>query len=298
MSAPVSVPVPGPVPASAADVAPVERSRYRYGTGFWVAAVWLVAVVGGAAFAWFLPIADPEALDVMVAEQGPSWEHWFGTDSVGRDVFSRTVHGARTSLVVGIVAVVIGMILGGALGLLAGYARGVVDGGVSYLFDTLLAFPSIVFVVLITSLTSRSMFVITVTLGVLAVAPLGRLARASTMSFASQPFVTAARALGAGHLRIMLREIAPNVAVPLVSFALLACGIVIVAEGSLAFLGLSVEQQISWGKIIVDGSNGRTLRTAPHVALFPIGVLFVTVLSLNLVGSKLQQRLDNRVSRL
>lgn len=284
---------PGPV-----DQAPATGVRYRYGIAFWLAVVWLVAISLAALLAPFLPIANPDQVNVLAAEQGPSWQHWFGTDSTGRDVFSRTIHGARVSLVVGVSAVAIGLVIGGMLGLIAGYIRGVTDGGISYAFDTLLAFPSIVFVVLITSLTSRSLLVISVTLGILAVAPLGRLARASTMSFSAEPFVLAARSLGASHLRIMFREIAPNVAVPLLSFALLGCGIAIVAEGSLAFLGLSVDQQISWGKIIVDGSNGRTLRTAPHIALCAIAVLFVTILSLNLVGSRLQQRFDLRSSRL
>lgn len=272
--------------------------RYRFGSSFWLAVAWLITIALAALLAPVLPLADPDAVNVVAAEQGPSWQHWFGTDSTGRDVFSRSIHGARISLVVGVAAVSIGLVVGGLLGLVAGYTRGIADGGISYAFDTLLAFPSIVFVVLITSLTSRSLLVISISLGVLAIAPLGRLARASTMSFSAEPFVLAARSLGARHLRIMMLEIGPNVAVPLLSFALLGCGIAIVAEGSLAFLGLSVDQQISWGKIIVDGSNGRTLRTAPHIALCTIALLFVTILSLNLVGSRLQQRFDRRSSRL
>lgn len=266
--------------------------------GVRVAVVWLV-VLGTAAFlAPFLPLADPDQTNVSRLESGPSWQHWFGTDSVGRDVFARALWGARISLVVGITAIAFGFVVGGALGLIAGYLRSGPDTVISFLFDTLLAFPAIVFIVLITSLTQRSLMMISLVLGILAIAPLGRLARAATMSYASEPFVIAARALGATNSRIVLRELAPNVVVPMSAFALLGCGIAIVAEGSLAFLGLSVDQQISWGKIIVDGSNGRTLRDAPHVALSTISMLFVTILSLNLVGSYLQRRGDTRTAKL
>lgn len=272
--------------------------RRRVPFGFVLAVVWLVVLGASALLAPILPLANPDQTDVTRLEMGPSWQHWFGTDSVGRDVFSRAIWGSRISLVVGIAAVAFGFVVGGVLGLIAGYLRSAADTVISFVFDTLLAFPAIVFIVLITSLTQRSLTMISLVLGILAVAPLGRLARAATMSYASEPFVTAARAVGATNWRILLRELAPNVIVPMSSFALLGCGIAIVAEGSLAFLGLSVDQQISWGKIIVDGSNGRTLRDAPHVALTTIGMLFVTILALNLVGSHLQRRGDSRTSKL
>lgn len=266
----------------------------RRGIGFWLAATWLTVVVGSALLAPWLPLVAPGDTDVLVAESGPSWQHWFGTDSVGRDVLSRTVWGARTSLVVGVLAIVVGVIVGGLLGLVAGYTRGPIDAGVSYAFDSLLAFPALVFAILVTALTERSLFWVTAVLAVLAVAPIGRLARGATLSVVEEPFVLVARALGASHWRIMTRELVPNVAVPLGAFALLGCGVAIVAEGSLAFLGLSVANGLSWGTIIVDGSSGRTLRSAPHVALLPIAVLFLTVLSLNWIGDSVRRRADRR----
>lgn len=266
----------------------------RLGVGFWVAMCWLVAVVGAALLAPVLPLVSPDDVDVLAAEAGPSWAHWFGTDSVGRDVFSRTVWGARTSLVVGVLAIAVGVLVGGLLGLIAGYARGLVDHVVSYVFDSLLAFPALVFAILVTALTERSLFWVTAVLAVLAVAPIGRLARGATLAVVEEPFVLVSRALGARHWRIMTRELLPNVAVPMGAFALLGCGIAIVAEGSLAFLGLSVADGLSWGTIIVDGSSGRTLRAAPHVALLPITVLFLTVLSLNWIGDSLRRRADRR----
>lgn len=264
------------------------------GVGFWLALAWLVLVIGSAVTAAWLPLHDPEATDVLAAETGPSWAHWFGTDSIGRDVFARTVWGARTSLLVGVLAIVVGLFVGGLLGMLAGYARGFFDTSISYVFDSLLAFPALVFAILVTSLTERSLFWVTVVLAVLAIAPLGRLARGATLSVVEEPFVLVAKSLGAGHWRIMRKELLPNVMVPLGAFALLGCGIAIVAEGSLAFLGLSVDGGLSWGSIIVDGSSGRTLRAAPHVALLPIAVLFLTVLSLNWIGATVRRLSDQR----
>jgi peptide/nickel transport system permease protein len=271
-----------------------ERGR----VGVWIASAWLFLVVVGGALAPWLPLQPVEGTDVRSKNRPPSLAHLFGTDSIGRDVFSRTVWGARVSLLVGVTAVVIGVVIGGSLGLMAGYLRRATDRTISFVFDSLLAFPAIVFAVLVTSLTGRSMVWVTLVLGVLSVAPMGRLARATTLTVASQPFVEAATSLGATPTRIIRREVVPNVVPTLMSFTLIGCGIAIVAEGSLAFLGLSVEGSVSWGTIIVDGSSGRTLRIAPHVALLPITVLFLTVLSLNWIGSVVQRRADSRISKL
>lgn len=275
-----------------------DRPRGTASFGFRLAIVWMAVVVAAAALAPWLPLAGVDDTDVAAREQGPSLAHWFGTDSVGRDVFARTVWGARVSLVVGIAAILIGFLLGGALGLVAGFVRGWTDKVVSAQFDVLLAFPAIIFAVLVTSLTERSLLWVTLVLGALTVAPLGRLARASTLSVADENFVTAAQMTGATSGRILRRELLPNVVAPLAAFAMVGCGIAIVAEGSLAFLGLSVENTVSWGTIIVDGSSGRTLRSAPHVALCPIAVLFLTILALNWIGAVLQRRADRRASNL
>lgn len=274
------------------------RRRPRRGIGFGLAAIWLTLVIGAAALAPWLPLADIDDTDVSLKELGPSWAHWFGTDSVGRDVFARTVWGARISLVVGVAAILIGFFVGGTLGLVAGYVRGLTDKVVSAMFDVFLAFPALIFAVLVTSLTERSLLWITLVLGALTIAPLGRLSRASTLAVANEPFVLAAQVVGARPVRIVVRELLPNVVAPLAAFAMVGCGIAIVAEGSLAFLGLSVNNAVSWGTTIVDGSSGRTLRSAPHVALLPIAVLFLTILSLNWIGAVLQRQADQRSSNL
>ncbi len=208
-------------------------------------------------------------------------------------MFSRTIYGARTSLTVGFSAIAFGLLVGGTLGLLAGYFRGKVDQVISFGFLTMLSFPALVLAILITALAERSLFTIAMTIGVLSVAPVGRVARATTISFADREFVLAARSLGARHPRIIVRELLPNVLIPMGAFSLLGVAIAIVAEGSLAFLGLSVEKGSTWGKIILTASqSSRDLENAPYMAMFPIGVLFLTVLALNFAGDRLRGYFD------
>jgi peptide/nickel transport system permease protein len=213
-------------------------------------------------------------------------------------VFARTVHGARVSLVVGLVAIVLGLAVGGTLGILSGYVRGAFDRIVTFLFVVLLSFPSLVLAILITSLLDRGLVTIAVTLGVLGIAPVGRVARSATIQYAERDFVRAARMIGASHRGIIVRELLPNVAAPMGSLALLGMALAIVAEGGLAFLGLSVSEGSTWGKLILDGSQTQTLTDAPWVAFAPITMLFMTVLALNLAGDRLRRLGDVRTSAI
>ena len=265
----------------------------KLGVGFWIAIGWLGALVATAVLAPFLPFADPDQLAAGPARTGPSADNWFGTDALGRDVFARTVYGARVSLVVGFIAIGFGMVVGGSLGMIAGYFRGRVDQLISFVFFSLLSFPGLILALLITSTFDRTLRTVSLTLGVLAVAPVGRLARASTLVFAEREFVQAARVIGAKHFRILTRELLPVVLIPMAALALLGMGVAIVAEGGLAFLQLSVED-ISWGVIINDGRGIRDLQSNPHVALIPIGVMFLTILALNFAGDRVREYFDVR----
>ena len=268
--------------------------RRRLGVGFWLAMVWLLVMAFVALFAPWLPIADPTEVGFGGARESPSFDAWFGTDALGRDVFSRTMHGARISLAVGGFAIVFGMVVGGALGILAGYFRGRLDQAVGFVFFVLLSFPALVLAILITATLERSLLVVSLTIGILAVAPVGLLSRASTLVYAEREFVAAARVLGARHGRIIVRELLPNVVIPMGALTLLGMALAVVAEGSLAFLGLSVagENAISWGKMIVDGAGIRDLQNATHVTMFPVVVMFVTVLALNFAGDRIRQYYD------
>ena len=275
----------------ASDDAAVRR---HLGVGFWLAMLWLVVMAFVALFAPLLPIADPTEVGFGGARESPSFDAWFGTDALGRDVFSRTMHGARISLAVGGFAIVFGMVVGGALGILAGYFRGRLDQAVGFVFFVLLSFPALVLAILITATLERSLLVVSLTIGILAVAPVGLLSRASTLVYAEREFVAAARVLGAKHGRIIVRELLPNVVIPMGALTLLGMALAVVAEGSLAFLGLSVEgdDAISWGKMIVDGAGIRDLQNSTHVAMLPVVVMFVTVLALNFAGDRIRQYYD------
>jgi peptide/nickel transport system permease protein len=222
-----------------ADAAPeAETIKRKLGWTFWVCIAWLAVIVLAAILAPWLPLKDPDAnlvnRDLGRPPYPPSSEFWFGSDQDARDIFSRTIFGARVSLTVGFVAIGFGMLIGGSLGMLAGYFRGWWDRAISFVFVVLLSFPSLVLAILITTLLDRGLFTISLTLGFLAIAPVGRLARATTIQYAEREFVVAARTLGAKHPRIIIRELLPNVVIPMGALALLGMAVAIVAEGSLA----------------------------------------------------------------
>jgi peptide/nickel transport system permease protein len=279
---------------TASDAVIDTTTRRRLGFGFWVSVGWLFLIIGVAVLAPWLPIADPNETGYGGRLDGPGWAAWFGTDTNGRDMFSRTIWGARVSLTVGFIAIVDGILIGGTLGLIAGYFRGAADRVISFVFFALLSFPGLVLALLIIASLGSSLMVVSMTLGILSIAPVGRLARAATLTFAEREFVQAARVLGSTHRRIMVRELLPNVMIPMSALALLGMAITIVAEGGLAFLGLSVSDGFSWGKMILLGSSPRTLRNGPWVAMMPIGAMFLTVLALNFAGDRLRQYLDVR----
>jgi peptide/nickel transport system permease protein len=268
----------------------------KLGWTFWLAIGWLVVIIGAAIVAPWLPIKDPDAnfinRDFGRPPYSPNSTHWFGTDQDARDMFSRTIFGARVSLVVGFVAIACGMVIGGTLGMIAGYFRGWWDRVISFVFIVLLSFPALVLAILITSLLDRGLFTIAAVLGFLAIAPVGRLARATTIQYAEREFVLAARTLGAQHSRIIVRELLPNVVIPMGALALLGMAIAIVAEGGLAFLGLSVEKEETWGKLILIGSGSRDLENSPWISMAPIFILFLTVVALNYAGDKLRAHFD------
>lgn len=282
----------------AADVTATPR---KLGFGFWLAVAWVVTIVLAAALAPWLPLKDPETPQIVLGERppySPSWQFWFGTDQLSRDMFSRTIWGARISLTVGFTAIAFGMIVGGSLGMIAGYFRGKFNAIISFLFVILLSFPALVLAILITALLDRSLFTISFTLGILSVAPVGMVSRATTISFADREFVLAARTLGAKHPRIIIRELLPNVVIPMSALALLGVAVAIVAEGGLAFLGLSVREGITWGKLIQNGAGRSDLEDAPWIAFAPILMLFLTVLSLNFAGDRLRSYFDVRETAL
>jgi len=273
------------------------RRPRRLGTLFWIAIGWMVLVFAVAILADILPLPSPTDMDMLEKRAPASVEHWLGTDGLGRDELARLIYGARISLVVGLCAPMIGLVIGGALGMLAGYVRGRFETLVVGGMDVLLAFPPLILALAVTAYLGQSILNLTCILGVLGIPAFMRVARAATLTLARREFVIAAEALGATHARILLRELLPNVLLPLVAFFLLGVAITIVAEGALSFLGLGVPPPISsWGSMIGEGRE--SLDVAPRLAFFPAFAFFLTVLAFNLVGDTLKALTDPRQGAL
>jgi peptide/nickel transport system permease protein len=277
-------------------IGPVSRTR-RLGPLFWAAVGWTVFILAAAALAGLLPLPSPTDMDMLERRAPASLTHWLGTDGLGRDELARLIFGARISLTVGLCAPIIGLTIGGALGMLAGYFRGRFEQLVVGSMDVLLAFPPLILALAVTAYLGQSLLNLTCILGVLGVPAFMRVARAATLTLARREFVIAAQALGATHARILLRELLPNVLLPLLAFFLLGVAVTIVVEGALSFLGLGVPPpNASWGSMIGEGRE--SLEVAPRLAFIPAVTLFLTVLSFNLVGDTLKALTDPRQSAL
>jgi len=279
------------------DVAVKPSRGRRLGLLFWSAIGWMAFVFAVALLADWLPLPSPTDMDMLERRAGISALHWLGTDALGRDELARLIYGARISLTVGLCAPVIGVTIGGALGLLAGYFRGRFESWVVGSMDVLLAFPPLILALAVTAFLGQSIPNLTLVLGVLGIPAFMRVARAATLTLARREFVVAAQALGASHARILLRELLPNVMLPLAAFFLLVVAVTIVAEGALSFLGLGVPPPISsWGSMIGEGRE--SLEVAPQLAFLPAIAMFLTVLSFNLVGDTFRALTDPRQGAL
>lgn len=270
--------------------------RRRLGPLFWAAIAWMILVFAAAALAGLLPFG-PTDMDMLERRAPPSALHWLGNDGLGRDELARLIYGARVSLTVGLCAPIIGITIGGALGMLAGYFRGRFETLVVGSMDVLLAFPPLILALAVTAYLGQSILHLTFILGVLGIPAFMRVARAATLTLARREFVIAAQALGATHARILLRELLPNVILPLFAFFLLGVAVTIVVEGALSFLGLGVPPPVSsWGSMIGEGRE--SLEMAPRLAFIPAVTMFLTVLSFNLVGDTLRALTDPRQGAL
>jgi peptide/nickel transport system permease protein len=281
--------------AATLDTSPVVAATKARGLGavFWVALGWIVVVVVLAVCADLLPLSDPSKQALLARRAAPGVAHLFGTDALGRDILARVIYGARSSLAVGLLAPFIATVVGGALGLLSGYFRGWLETLTVGATDVLLAFPPLVLALAMTAYLGQSIPNLIIVLAILTVPAVTRVARAATLAVSEREFVTAARALGASHARILWREILPNVMLPLGAYFLVLVAVIIVAEAILSFLGLGVPPPApSWGSMIGEGRD--SLDVAPHIAFIPAAAIFLTVLAFNLVGDTLRAVTDPR----
>jgi ABC-type dipeptide/oligopeptide/nickel transport system permease subunit len=242
---------------------------------------------------WLAPY-DPYASDLENSLKPPSARHWLGTDELGRDLLSRILYGARLSMVIGTIAVAIGVVLGVPLGLLSGYLGGRFDLLVQRAIDVLLAFPSTVLAILLVTILGVGLVNVMIAVGIVSVPTYTRLVRGQVLSLKEQEFVDAARALGAGSLRIVFRHILPNTLAVLIVRTTLQVASAILSAAALGFLGLGVQQPTAeWGAML--STARQYIQLAPHTLLFPGLAIMLTVLGFNLFGDGLRDALDPRL---
>lgn len=276
----------------------LARARW---SSLWVgcACGWLIAVVFGAVFADVLPLRDYARLvSGLPTRSGLQWgAEVLGTDAIGRSQGSRIIYGARPSLTVGLCSVALGTVVGIPLGAVAGYFRGPIDAVIRVLLDTLLSLPAIVVLLAAAAVGKRDLTTMVIALAAVIAPVVARLARTTTVALAGRESIVAARAMGATHLRILLRELCPEVALRISPLMFLIFGQVVVAEGTLSFLGLGLAPPTpSWGGMVNDGRT--FLSTDPLLVFVPSMCLLFTVMSFTILGDALRTKFDRRGSGL
>ena len=267
-------------------------------------ATWLVVLGAAALLAPVLPLGEHEdvaatILDPLHLPPFTYADHPLGTNGYGLDVLARVIHGARASLAISLMAVTTGLLVGGVIGVLAGFFRRGVDATVSILTNALLSVPPLILLIVLATILDPEVRNMALALAILTIPTMTRVARANTISWSQREFVLAARSLGASRIRLMLREIVPNVVPPMLSMSVVVMSGLIVAEASLSFLGLGIQAPSpTWGNMIAEAEAGDTLTQHPAVLLVPGTALFLTVFSFNLLGERAQQRWDPRRAAL
>jgi peptide/nickel transport system permease protein len=261
--------------------------------GFAVISIYVLLAIFAPLIAPYSPyVGDPDAAR---AEPGP--RHWLGADHLGRDILSRVIFGARISLQVAFVAVAIALVAGTLLGISAGYFGRWIDTALSRVIDTMLSFPDILLALTIMAILGASTLNVMLAIGIVYIPIFARIARGSALQVRENAFVEAARALGIGHVRILLRHILPNITAPLVIQTTLSLAFAILAEAALSFLGLGVEPRTpSWGVMLNQGKD--YMETAWWMAVFPGIAITLAVFSFNVMGDGLRDALDPRLKNV
>jgi peptide/nickel transport system permease protein len=279
----------------AAIETPASRAwrRFKRRKGAVVAMVILLAIMLLAILAPWIAPYDPIKQSWSMVRKAPSALNWFGTDEVGRDVFSRIIHGARASLLAGVVSVVIALCVGVPFGMLAGFRGGIVDSLISRVTDAMLACPFLILAIALAAFLGPSLTNAMIAIGITATPIFVRLTRGQVIAAKVEDYVEAARAVGNPPWRIAARHILPNIFPQLLVQATLTIAMAVIAEASLSFLGLGQQPPTpSWGSMLNVAQ--RFLSNAPWMAIFPGLAIFITVISFNLIGDGLRDALDPR----
>jgi len=258
-------------------------------------AILLGIMVGMAVLAPWLGTVDPQALSPIRRLKPPQAAYWFGTDMLGRDVYSRVVYGSRISLVVGLSVAIFSSLVGLVIGLLTGFSR-IADGIVMRIMDGLMSIPPVLLAIALMALTRASLQNVIFAITVAEVPRVTRLVRGVVLSLREQPFVEAAEAAGTGFLKTLRRHILPNTLAPLLVQGTFICASAMITEAVLSFIGAGTPPNIpSWGNIMAEGRS--LFQVAYYIILFPGICLSLAVLSINLIGDGLRDALDPRLAR-
>ena len=267
----------------------LRKNRMAVFSACVLAAMFLFVVAGP----WVVPWSY-EQQDLAYGAQGPSWQHWFGTDMHGRDLLVRTMHGGRISLLVGLLATAVSLTIGVVYGAISGYFGGKVDAILMRVVDVLYVIPFMFVVILFLVLFGRSLVLLFVALGAVSWLTMARIVRGQVLSLKNSEFVDAARASGVGHLGIVFRHLVPNALGTIVVYTTLTIPRVMLEEAFLSYLGLGVQApNASWGLLVSDGANSMIF--LPHLLIFPGVLLTVTLFALNFLGDGLRDALDPRM---
>lgn len=271
---------------------PALYKRYPFAV---IGAATLILMGFIAIFAPYLATVDPQAVTPLNRLKPPSWQDWFGTDALGRDVYSRVMYGARVSLTVGIAVAVLSTVIGMAIGLITGFVRWL-DPIVMRIMDGLMSIPSILLAIALMALTKASIENVILAITLAEVPRVVRLVRSLVLSLREQPYVEAAAASGTPLIKTLLRHILPNIAAPLLVQATYICASAMITEAILSFIGAGTPPNIpSWGNIMAESRS--LFQIAGYLILFPSIFLSATVLAVNYLGDGLRDALDPRLSR-
>ncbi|HTG80639.1 MAG TPA: oligopeptide ABC transporter permease [Geobacteraceae bacterium] len=266
-------------------------NRFAVAGGITVLCLFLVSFL-----APYITPYDPDALDLYHVLMPPSADHWFGTDELGRDVFTRIVFGARISLKVGFVAVGIAVLVGTVIGLVSAYYGGMIDAIFMRFVDIMLCFPTFFLILAVIAILEPSIWYIMIIIGLTGWMGVARLVRAEVLSIRERDYVMAAKSIGASDMRIIFRHVLPNALSPVLVSATLGVAGAILTESALSFLGIGVQPPTpSWGNILTAGKD--YIEFAWWLSLFPGLAILVTVLSYNLLGEGIRDALDPRLNR-
>lgn len=260
--------------------------------GLWALACFSLLSIFGPLISAFS--YDQQNLDRVF--EGPSVEHWFGTDNLGRDLFARVTHGGRISLAVGLLATLVSLVIGVSYGMISGYTGGRIDAWMMRFVDVLYSLPFTIFVILLMVLFGRNFLLLFLAIGAVEWLTMARITRAQTMHLKKAEFIEAARALGYSHGRILFRHLLPNLIGPIIVYATLTIPAVMLLEAVLSFLGLGIQAPMSsWGSLIKEGAE--KMDAAPWLLFFPGTFFCLTLFALNFVGDGLRDALDPKTSK-